>query len=707
MELPVTLQNRIVDFLTSLPNIADNHSQQALINRASLDAQLHRQINFSGSAGQFFEMLVPTLAKYEQLEDGRHALVAVLEAAKDRVGRNKRAECDDLIQEVRNILKKLNVTEKKGQTSYSPEQEQELIEWIASFAEPESQAIALMAIAYHRITPEILEHLIGTPKEKGRIVLLEKLKRFPFVITKEENVVVLREDMRQTVLQKFWNIQDRDRTFRQSIAKDLLRYYDEQLLTQQGLSDATQETYALEALEYAFLADPKNGLNRFRKELEQAKRSGNDDYYKILCEVAEKYHHENPFDFDFSEILVTRLFCEAKTGDELVKGLETIQAKYEVKVSPALLGGFQEYFAHQRIDKVAQQNVPIRILHLSDLHFRPDDRVPVKLEPLVQDLYDKNEGFGFDRLDYLVISGDLTEYATPAEFILAREFITRLREEFHFQACIITPGNHDQSWERLWRSGEEIYRWRPERLLDATLKKDTLKRGDGYLVVDVEHYHERFKNFADFCKDLLNDPYPLPFNEQCRQYFFPETGIQFLTLNSCWEIDELFQDRASIHEEALATGLENARKNLRQSGKSDGILRIAVLHHPPVAGREGIRNDAFVDQLRKANVALILHGHVHETKREVIGYEHKQVHVAGAGSFGAPAASRPESTPRLYNLLEIQRDHRRIRVYTRQLDKPTGAWKAWTNWSTDDPMTCISYYDIHLLEKPTENQDVR
>lgn len=710
MVLSVELKKKIFNFLTSLPNIHDNDGQKAFIEHAALDEQLQRQIKFPGSAAQFFGLLVPVLVQYGQLKDGRNALVAVLEAAKDRVGRNRRAECDELIQEVRNILKKLNFAEKKGQVGYSPEQEQELIERIASFVDPESQAIALMAIAYHRMTPEILEHLIGTPKENGRTVLLEDLKRFPFIITKEENVVILREDMRQTVLQKYWNIHDPDRTFRQSIAKELLQYYDEQLLTQKGLSDTAQEVYALEALDYAFLADSKNGLIRLSKELDHAKRCRKEAYCQLIIQVVENYHRENPIDFDDNNILLMRLFCEASIGSDFIKGLEEkINAGIEVKLSPLSFFAYQEYLnryqestpqptvsLQETIDKVAQQNSPIRILHLSDLHFRPDDRVSVKLEPLVQDLYDKNEGFGFDTLDYLVISGDLTHYATPEEFTLSHEFITRLEQEFHFQACIIAPGNHDQSWERLWRKGEEIYSWRPERLIDDKLKKSELKRGDGYLVVDNEHYNERFKNFSDFLNSLKKVPYPLPFNRQCCQYFFPDTGIQFITLNSCWEIDELFQDRASIHEEAFAEGLRNARTILQQSGQSNTVLRIAVLHHPPENRREGIKNDECVDQLKKAKVALILHGHVHETKRDAIGYEHKKVHIVGAGSFGAPTASRPESTPRLYNLLEIQRDHRRIRIYTRQLDKPTGAWKGWANWPTSDPLTFVSYYDITL-----------
>jgi len=92
------LNKKIVNFLTSLPGINDRNGQQALINRAGLDKQLQDQIKFPGSTAQFFDLLVPTLVQYGQIEDGRNALESVLEAAKDYVGKNRRAYCDRLIE---------------------------------------------------------------------------------------------------------------------------------------------------------------------------------------------------------------------------------------------------------------------------------------------------------------------------------------------------------------------------------------------------------------------------------------------------------------------------------------------------------------------------------------------------------------------------------------------------------------------------------
>ncbi len=150
---------------------------------------------------------------------------------------------------------------------------------------------------------------------------------------------------------------------------------------------------------------------------------------------------------------------------------------------------------------------------------------------------------------------------------------------------------------------------------------------------------------------------------------------------------------------ALTHGLARADEEVKQAraagrlAKDAPILRIAVWHHP-VTGNEKIADDAFMEQLRKAEVRLCLHGHVHEERADLVGYLHpRKVHVAGAGSFGAVAKHRPPSTARLYNLLEVARDHRSIKIHTRYMPKDGGAWEGWANWQAK-PNVKRSYYTI-------------
>lgn len=92
--------NQIVRFLKSLPNIHNKGDRQALIFSASLDKELEEQIDFEGTTARFCQLLIKTLGRYGTLKDGRHALVAILEAAKNNVGQEGKEDCSELIQEL-------------------------------------------------------------------------------------------------------------------------------------------------------------------------------------------------------------------------------------------------------------------------------------------------------------------------------------------------------------------------------------------------------------------------------------------------------------------------------------------------------------------------------------------------------------------------------------------------------------------------------
>jgi small GTP-binding protein len=357
----------------------------------------------------------------------------------------------------------------------------------------------------------------------------------------------------------------------------------------------------------------------------------------------------------------------------------------------------------RRPDEEQASDRPLRILHMSDLHFQPEVDVKTHLRPLVEDLRDRKEGLGFDRLDYLVISGDMSHRALPEELEAAHQFTSGLIETFGLtaQRCIFVPGNHDLSWD------EEVYRWQPRRQTDSRkLKPESfVAQGDILLVRDEERYPSRFRNFSRFFfHPLVQLEYPQSFEEQGQSYLFPEAGLQFLAFNSCWEIDEWFRDRASLHPGAVARSLERAGEQVeREMGSGASVLRIGVWHHP-VTGSDKIERDAFLGQLRKAGVRLALHGHVHEDRADVVNYLHpRRIHVAGAGAFGAPTSQRPESTPRLYNVLEVDRDHRWVRVHTRCLRRDLGAWEGWAVWpgeDPEDPSVRRTFYRIDLEPSP-------
>ncbi|WP_224242391.1 metallophosphoesterase [Hyalangium gracile] len=345
------------------------------------------------------------------------------------------------------------------------------------------------------------------------------------------------------------------------------------------------------------------------------------------------------------------------------------------------------------------QEVPLRILHLSDLHVGAGADPLSLLQPLEADLKDRSQGLGVDRLDYLVISGDITNRAAPEEFEKARGFVSELIARFGLTAerCILVPGNHDLDWDT------EVYIRKKRRQVDAralipgAYKED----GDGYYLRDEAKYPERFRNFSrHFYHPLTQREYPLAPEEQCLS-FLTDSRLQFLAMNSAWEIDEYFTERSGICEQALSRGLDAANRELtaargrRELQAGEPVLRLAVWHHP-ITGNEKIQADAFMSRLLQADVRVCLHGHVHEERVDLINPLHpeRRIQVVGAGSFGAPTHHRPESVPRLYNLLEIPRDLRSLRVHTRCQRRQGGAWEGWAVWPSSQPGEKRAWYEV-------------
>ena len=385
---------------------------------------------------------------------------------------------------------------------------------------------------------------------------------------------------------------------------------------------------------------------------------------------------------------------------ELVTQIQALRTKIREELSDIAEEAKVDMTAGKKVSR--SQGTPIRILHLSDLHIGAGDDPLHLLQPLVADLQDRSEGLGVDRLDYLVISGDITNRAAPREFEKAREFVSGLIKQFGLTAerCILVPGNHDLNWN------EDVYTWQKKRLVDSggLVPGRYRESGDGYLLRDEAKYPERFKNYSEqFYHPLTQKPYPLAPEEQCIPFLFSDSRLQFLAMNSAWEIDEYFRERSSISDKALSRGLAKANEDIlkaRERGELTAdakVLRLAVWHHP-ITGNEKIQHDAFVGRLLQADVRVCLHGHVHEDRADLVNYLHpeRRLHVMGAGSFGAPTHERPESVPRLFNLLEVQPDLQRLRVHTRCLRKQGGVWEGWAVWPSEKPGERRTYYEVSL-----------
>lgn len=202
----------------------------------------------------------------------------------------------------------------------------------------------------------------------------------------------------------------------------------------------------------------------------------------------------------------------------------------------------------------------IHILHLSDLHITAEADLASLLQPLCSDLEDHSEGLGRFRPDLVIVSGDLTNRATPEEFEAARQFLAQLLERLKLttERCIVVPGNHDLNWD------VRAYQWMPRRQVSAIDPVRHVPKDDGFLVRCDADYPERFRNFSQHLfHPLFQRPYSLAPMEQGQCVLYEDLGLQLLALNSAWHIDEHFPDRSAIHPGSLHRLLDAADEAVR------------------------------------------------------------------------------------------------------------------------------------------------
>jgi hypothetical protein len=162
-----------------------------------------------------------------------------------------------------------------------------------------------------------------------------------------------------------------------------------------------------------------------------------------------------------------------------------------------------------------------------------------------------------------------------------------------------------------------------------------------------------------------------------------------LALNSCWEIDHEYTNRAGIHPNAIANALEQIL-----NGDYDNWLKIAIWHHT-VNSSESMKNTGFLEQLAVHGFQLGIHGHLHEAKDEKFQYDTgRGLRIIAAGTFGAPSKEQVTGIPLQYNLLTLNPETGVLTVETRKKEKTDGAWSADARWG--DKNKPVARYEIQL-----------
>ncbi|MBN1931273.1 MAG: SUMF1/EgtB/PvdO family nonheme iron enzyme [Desulfobacterales bacterium] len=338
------------------------------------------------------------------------------------------------------------------------------------------------------------------------------------------------------------------------------------------------------------------------------------------------------------------------------------------------------------------------ILHLSDLHFGADKESDPGADAekwygrLVDDLCKE---LGCERLQAIILSGDIGNFSESEEYEAAEVFINKLCKKFSLgpSQLSIVPGNHDLNW----KLSKNSYRFLYEENHDEALKEGHFIRVNEDLIGlrDDNAYRKRFEHFSRFHETITGTSYPLDPNEQAIFSHLSELNLLIVGFNSSWETDHHFKTRISINPDAFESALDQIRE--REEYKNS--IKFAVWHHPLSSpGDDRLKDHGFMQRLAQAEFCICLHGHIHKSDAGLYRYDMaadgRRIHVIGAGTFGAPVKDWTPGYPLQYNLLRLSENS--LRVESRCRTEINGTWGPDHLWRQGQGKPNLPYYDISL-----------
>lgn len=219
-------------------------------------------------------------------------------------------------------------------------------------------------------------------------------------------------------------------------------------------------------------------------------------------------------------------------------------------------------------------------------------------------------------VDYLIITGDVSDRAQPEEFELASTVIQKIMEKLSVpvEHVIFVPGNHDCNWELLKSPDPTGFR--------KSHKYDALK-----------HDKWIFENILSCATDNL-----------CEFPFFsvwesPDAVI--IGYNSSWHDDP---DSSPHYGKISIEIIQKLEIKLKSLDLNENKLKIFVTHHHPLNYKNPVQGkpdfsamdeaESLIKLLNKFNFDIFLHGHKHSPKLQtnIIGSDFPLAIVC-AGSF--------------------------------------------------------------------------
>ena len=294
---------------------------------------------------------------------------------------------------------------------------------------------------------------------------------------------------------------------------------------------------------------------------------------------------------------------------------------------------------------------PIRILHLSDVHFKASkawDQDPVirALTRCIAD--DVAEGF---TPDLVVITGDLAFSGTAEEYGLARTWLgsklwPALGGNLPRDRLLLVPGNHDVDRDKVRRGARFIQ----ADLLQKRIQDEiaAVLGNDG----DRSDMLERHAAYLDFVSEWLGEPQTLPWWERLIE--IRGRRLHLAGLDSAWmACDDTDRGKLLLGRYQLTQTVET-----EQAEGAD--WRIALLHHPwdCLAEFDLEPSRSAIHQ----HCDLVLRGHLHQTRPERVS---RPDPARGCLELAAGCLYESNDFPNAFQWIELTPAGKRVRVLFR------------------------------------------
>ncbi len=279
----------------------------------------------------------------------------------------------------------------------------------------------------------------------------------------------------------------------------------------------------------------------------------------------------------------------------------------------------------------------LKILHLTDLHYRPTGSSRVRQDRIVNKIL---EGEKEEQFDLLLFTGDLVFSGTRLrDFTEAKEsLLDRFSKQYNIPAhnVFLCPGNHDIDRQSVRKS---VLRLMDEEINDEYALNQFVKSNDE----DFKDSFQPLSNYIDFIKSDYKSDY-VKFGDKINNLYsthvrsVDDTKIGIVSINIAWRaIGD--KDRGNLM--FPVEQLEEAIFDIK-----DADLKILIHHHPFSYLKEF--NEYSLEDVIHNNFDLSFSGHRHKNSNQInLTANDGIVKIAGPASLAPEGSEIGYST---YNL---------------------------------------------------------